>query len=255
MKKKQQEFDSRKWRFRAVLVMLMMVVMGSFGWWWKGQVQLNAIQVVGFQHAEEAELLEMANVDSSLAFFDIDSFAIADRVRRHPWVRDARVQRLPNATLHIEVVERDPAVLLIGADGRPDRYLDTDGFQMPFQRDVVYDVPLLMGLDEPIHPTEPLAHEGVKTLLQDLGEIPEEVDALLSAFELTASGEFNLQTAPKPGRGAINVRLGRDHFEYRLSKLHAFWHQAVLPKDETDFALIDLRFDSQIITQETRLSQ
>ena len=66
---------------------------------------------------------------------------------------------------------------------------------------------------------------------------------------------MSLHTTPKPGRGSIEVMLGRDAFHARLSRLYAFWHQEVLEKEDIDVAFIDLRFDSQIITREVSLSQ
>ncbi len=197
----------------------------------------------------------MMRVDSSHLFFDIDPVMVEDRLRRHPWVKEARVQRYPNATLQVDVEERVPALLALDDDGVPVRYLDADGFQMPFVKGAIYDVPLLHGLDEPFEATRPITHRALQKLLQDMQRVPPEVDALVSAFEIEDSGEISLHTTPKPGRGSIDVLLGRDQFVDKLSKLYAFWHEAVLEKEDVDFASIDLRFDSQIITKEVRLSQ
>ena len=258
MKKKQQqkqkEFDSRKWQVRTVFVLMLMVALGAFGWWWKGQILCKDVLVTGAHFADEAALLELANVDTTLALFDIDPYAVADRVKGHPWVKEAHVERLPDATVQIDVTEREPAMLVIDAQGSPDHYLDAEGYQMPFMREAVFDVPLLTGFSAGEEAVEPIDHENVLALLRDLNQLPREVDALLSAFDVTPEGEVSLQTAPKPGRGAIQVQLGRGDYRRKLSKLHAFWHQAVLASEETDFELIDLRFDSQIITRETRLS-
>jgi cell division septal protein FtsQ len=252
--KRPSEFDNRKWQIRTVIVLLFMGAMGGFGWWWKGQVRCQDVRITGARFADETTLLDLASVDTNVAFFDIDPYAIADRVKRHPWVRDVIVQRLPDATLEIEVIEREPAMLVINAAGAPDRYLDVKGYQMPFMRDAIFDVPLLMGLKDEPDISEPINHENVRSLLDDLGQMPREVDALLSAFDVAPDGEISLQTTPKPGRGAIQVRLGRGNYRSKLSKLHAFWHQAVLAREEIDFEMIDLRFDSQIVTREIQLS-
>ncbi len=247
--------EEKNWSVRSMLTILLVIAAGIFGWWWKDQVLVRQVTITGLQHAGEAEVREMIHVDSTLLFFNLQPVMIADRVRRHPWIEDATVTRYPNATLGIEVTERYPTMLFIGKDGEPDRYLDAEGFQMPFIKEAVYDVPLLIGLEESVHSIRPVKHRALLKLLHDLERVPAEVDALISAFEIEKSGEINLHTAPKPGRGSIQVRLGRDKFLEKLSKLHAFWHEAVLKKDEVDFASIDLRFDSQIITKEVRLSQ
>ncbi|MEM8484255.1 MAG: FtsQ-type POTRA domain-containing protein [Bacteroidota bacterium] len=234
---------------------MLVLVAGGFGWWWKGQVVVRNVQIEGVQHAEETVLREMMRVDSSHLFFDIDPVMVSDRLRRHPWVKEARVQRYPNATLQVDVEERVPALLALDDSGAPVRYLDVDGFQMPFVKGAIYDVPLLHGFNEPMQGMRPIMHRALQKLLQDMQRVPPEVDALVSAFEIEESGEISLHTTPKPGRGSIEVLLGRDQFVEKLSKLYAFWHEAVLEKEDVDFASIDLRFDSQIITKEVRLSQ
>jgi hypothetical protein len=126
---------------------------------------------------------------------------------------------------------------------------------MPFLREAVFDVPLLSGLTETMHPTRPIEQEAVRELLQDLRGLAPEVDALVSSFEIDEGGGMRMHTSPKPGRGSIQVRLGWGAYDVKLSKLHAFWHQAVLPHQDVDFESIDLRFDSQIITREVALQQ
>lgn len=236
-------------------MVLLLIAFGSFGWWWQGQVLVQRVSFSGVNHAEEDVLREMIRVDSSLLFFDLSPMMIADRLRRHPWVEDANVQRYPNATLSIEVTERKPVMLHIDEDGRPDRYLDARGFQMPFLKEAVYDVPLVSGLTERMNTIRPIEHRALQKLLLEMKQIPPRVDALVSAFEIESTGEISLHTAPKPGRGSIEVLLGRDQFVEKLSRLYAFWHEAVLEKEDVSFASIDLRFDSQIITKEVRLSQ
>ncbi len=245
----------KNWTVRSLFTLALIVAAGAFGWWWKDQVHVQMVDIKGIQYADEEMLREMIRVDSSMLFFELNTVMIADRVRRHPWVEDAYVQRYPNATLKIDVIERKPAILLIGHDGRPERYLDANGFQMPFVKEAVYDVPLLAGLAEPMNEIRPVKNRALLNLLAELKLIPPKVDALVSAFEVEESGEISLHTTPKPGRGSIHVLLGRDQFQEKLSKLYAFWHEAVLNKEDVDFKTIDLRFDSQIITKEVRLSQ
>ena len=161
-----------------------MLVAGGFGWWWKGQVEVQKVAISGIQHAEETVLRKMMRVDSSHLFFEIDPVMVSDRLRRHPWVKEARVQRYPNATLQIDVEERIPALLAVDDTGLPTRFIDAGGFQMPFVKGAIYDVPLLHGLDEPVQATRPIAHRALQNLLQDMQRVPPEVDALVSAFEI-----------------------------------------------------------------------
>ena len=247
--------EEKNWTLRSILVVLLIIAAGGFGWWWQGQVLIQRVNIEGLQYTDEAVLREMIHVDSTHLFFHLDPVMIADRVRRHPWVKDADVQRYPNATLSIEVVERKPAMLVMNPDGYPDRYLDADGFQMPFLKQAVYDVPLVTGLTEEVNTMHPVKHRALLKLLNELERIPPQVDALISSFQIEKSGEISMHTTPRPGRGSIHVMLGRDQFIEKLSRLYAFWHEAVLKKEDVTFTSLDLRFDSQIITKEVRLSQ
>ncbi len=51
---------------------MLVLVAGGFGWWWKGQVVVQSVQIEGIQHAEETVLRKMMRVDSSHLFFDTD---------------------------------------------------------------------------------------------------------------------------------------------------------------------------------------
>ncbi len=58
---------------------MLVLVAGGFGWWWKGQVVVQSVQIEGIQHAEETVLRKMMRVDSSHLFFDIDPVMVAGR--------------------------------------------------------------------------------------------------------------------------------------------------------------------------------
>ena len=252
---KAPEASSRRGPLSMVFVLCLLMGLALFGWWWKMQLVYQGTQITGTQFANPDTLLHKINIDSTTLFFDIKPQIVARQVAEDPWVEYADVSRLPNAILSISVTERTPALLLIDADGKPDRFIDRDGFQMPFGKQAVFDVPLLFGLEETFHPSEPIQHPALQDLLNALQQIPEDVDALISAFTIKPDGEIFLQTNPIPGRGSIDARLGKDDYSSKLTRLHAFWHQTVLAKRDYKIQAIDLRFDSQIITNEVRLSQ
>lgn len=237
--------------YRGVLPVLLLAVMaatGFAGWQWLADVTCQQIEIAGAQHAEHDELLTLAQVDTGMVLFDLDPLLLSDRLQRHPWVREAEILRLPTGTLAIRITERDPVALVIGPQGELSHYLDRAGFQMPLTREAVYDVPLLHGLRAAYHPVQGLADPLVLSLLDALATAPAEADALISELELEG-GEAWVRTPPAGDRGSIRVRLGRDQFAQKLGRLHAFWHQGVLTQPQQVFSLIDLRFDSQIVTR------
>lgn len=232
------------------LVILMLVLGGLLGWQWQARQPLTGVEVTGNVHAGPDALVDLAGLDTSLALYDVDPVIVADRVRRHPWVADARVWRLPTGKLSIHVQEREPAVLALDRRGRPERFLDPSGFQMPVVAGAAYNVPLLRGLEEAYNPVLPIEHEGLRELLAVLSGLDPELDALISELELKPRGEIWLHTTPLTDHDSIPVRLGRTGYARKLQRLHAYWRQAVLPQPQKVFRMIDLRFDSQIITQE-----
>ncbi|MBX2818307.1 MAG: FtsQ-type POTRA domain-containing protein [Rhodothermaceae bacterium] len=253
--KKPAQPNQQAWYGRLVILCVVLIMLGGFGLWWKNQVLLKQVHVDGTLFSDPESIHHLANLDSSMLFFDINLQAVSEQVSQNPWVESASVRRLPNAELAISVRERKPALLVLDPNGKPDRFIDSYGYQMPFIKEAIFDVPLLMGLNEEFHPTELIQQPVVLSLLEDLHHITDDVDALISAFMIKPNGELFLETNPIPGRGSIDVRLGHENFAPKLSKLHAFWHQTVLTKREHNIQAIDLRFDSQIVTQEVRLSQ
>jgi hypothetical protein len=123
---------------------------------------------------------------------------------------------------------------------------------MPLVDGAVYDVPLLYGLRAPYNPVLPVEDDAARNLAAALAAGSQDLDGLVSEFEQDDDGEIWLYTAPYPGHGTVHVRLGKDRFDSKFTALLAFWRQAVLPRPDADFSLIDLRIDSQVITRETR---
>ena len=224
---------------------------GVLGWQWMTSLRCQRIEFAGLHHADSTALMELAQVDTAMVLFEIDPAIVADRVRRHPWVRTATATRWPTGMLRIAVQERVPRVLVMDRRGRPAYYLDRAGFAMPLASEAVYDLPLVRGLNERYHPVRRLQNEPLREFLDVFARLDAETDALVSELEMAASGEVRLRTTPTGARGSLEVWLGHDGFAEKLRRLRAFWQQAVLPQPNKRFPVIDLRFDGQIVTRET----
>lgn len=234
----------------AVLGVTMLAVLA---WRWQATLPVEGVAVEGMVWADSSEVVRMAAVDadSTMLLFDLDPALIADRVRRAPWVREARVRRLPTGTLSIRVEEREPAVLVLAPDGRPSHFLDAEGFSLPLRPGAVYDVPLLRGSVPAYHPTQPVESASLRDLLAALAEADAETDALVSDLTLAPDGSATLYTTPGGTHAAIPVRLGLGGYAEKLRRLDAFWTQAILSRPATTFRTVDLRFDGQVVTDET----
>jgi cell division protein FtsQ len=225
--------------------------MSYAGWTWLDGLVVRRVVLEGHRHADEAAVLAVARVDTGVRLLDVEAAIIADRTRRHPWVRRADVRRMPPDIVRIAVEERAPVALVLGADSRPAAYLDSEGYPLPLVDGAVYDVPLLRGVVLPKHPTQPVVSRSVSELLADLSGVDPLIDALISSFEVDPNGEITLHTAPAGTQASIEVRLGARGYSEKFRRLEAFWMQAVLSRPSRTFEAIDLRFDSQIVTRES----
>lgn len=257
--KKNQQGRRRKMLRRIVLggISLTVIALFAMAWSWQRSLPLKRVVVSGNVHSDSGEVARFAAVheDSSVALFSLDPEMVADRVRRAPWVRDAAIRRRPTGTLSIRVDERQPVALVIGSGGRPEAYLDAEGYSMPIVEGALYDVPLMRGQIPGLLPNQPLESASTLELLAALAELDVQTDALISEIHISSSGHARLHLSPGAGHDSIPVDLGTNNYAAKLDRLYAFWRQAVLTRPERDFQSIDLRFDGQIVTRESTQEQ
>ena len=239
----------RRRRLRLLGGVALALALGA-AWVWQRTLPLRAIDVVDAVHADPDAVVRLTGAEpDSVALFSLGPALMADRAQRQPWVETAHVRRLPTGTLQIRVTERTPVALVLGADGAPSHFLDGAGYAMPAVDGALADVPLVTGAP-PYHPTQPVADADLREWLAALAAASAETQALVDAVDWGRAP--TLTTAPAGGHGAVTVRLPRRGAAGALVRLRAFWDQSVLPRPAERFALVDLRFDGQVITREGR---
>ncbi len=246
----QQKADRRRKILRRVGLGVLLLGLGA-AWVWQRTLPLKRIAVVGAVHTPAAEVVALTHAEpDSVALFSLSPALLADRVARHPWVASASVRRLPTGTLRIAVAERTPVALVLDGAGRPSHFLDAAGFAMPVAAasPALYDVPVLHGAP-PYHPTQPVASAGLRSLLAALARADDATLALVS--EIDWGRTVTLWTTPVEGHGSLPVRLGHTGHADQLRRLRAFWDESVLPRPDTRFESVDLRFAGQIVTRES----
>lgn len=231
----------------VALVVGGLVALGMLGWHWYANVVCTQIEVQGVEHASADTLRSLARVDTGTTMMEIDPTLVADRVTRHPWVKDARVRRSPDGTLRIRVTERTPAALVVDNKGRPAYYLDAEGYMMSLPAEVSYDVPLVWGVRTPFNPVQPLAHPPLQQALNALAAT--DTYGLVSEVDVRPDSSIHLYTLPMPDRRAVRVQLGHHPYDDKLKRLHTFWEQVISRPSPPPVGFIDLRFDGQVITR------
>ena len=89
-------------------------------------LDLQSISVTGAGHLSPAEIVAATGLASGTSLLDVSSREVEDRLRAHPWIRDARVMRLPPGRVLVSVVLRKPVArlateppALVDEEGRP----------------------------------------------------------------------------------------------------------------------------------------
>lgn len=240
-------------RVALALGALVVAAVLALGARYAATLPLRAVEVRGATFADAATLRALAAVPDSARLLALEPELLADRLRRDPWVRHARVHRRLDGTLVLRVTERTPAALALGPDGRPAYFLDAEGYALPATPEALaagFDVPLLLGAVPPFHPTRPVEDPALVATLAALAAAGPATDALVSAVERAPSGALTLVTVAAPSGRPLRVALGPHDVPEQLRRLQAFWEQAVLPRPDRAIRRVDLRFRGQIVTEE-----
>lgn len=158
-----------------------------------------------------AEVRAFAELEEGMPWLGIDTAEVAARIERHPFVREARVQRRPPDALEIAIVQRTPVAVL--REGERLYLVDDDGQVMKRLRpgdDV--DVPLitllpraegatgLPGLADALDIIEAASRVGLEARLSEVVAVPG------AGFEVVLDD-------------GARARLGTTDFDIRLRRL------------------------------------
>ncbi len=222
---------------------------GYSGWNWLSKVTLAEIQIQGLVNAGEQEVRDLIRVDTGAVLFDLDPQILEDRIRRHPWIMEAHVSRLPTGLLDIRVLERYPVAQALESNGKIGFYYDRNGFRMPITDVMWYAVPIISGELEGYNPMIPVSDQVVKDMLFELPNLSPASDAVLSEMRRIDTG-FEIRTTPIGKHASIPVLMGESEFADKFKILDAFWEQEVLRHQDIEYTTIDLRFASQVVTKQ-----
>jgi cell division protein FtsQ len=118
----------------------------------QGWLEIRDVEIEGMHRVTKPEILERLVLKPGMGLHQISTSFLAERVQAHAWIKEATVERRPPHLLHITVVERTPAaIILAGAD----HWLsDEDGHLLAkLGRQDDQALPLLIGLE-----AQPLQH-------------------------------------------------------------------------------------------------
>jgi cell division septal protein FtsQ len=111
----------------ALSLGLAMILGGGLFWFIRDHAVFHivAVRVYGAERVPQTELIQLAQIAGGTSLLRIDVERIRTQIMRHPWIREALVQRVyPNA-LEVIVYERRPTAILESGNGY---LIDAEGY-------------------------------------------------------------------------------------------------------------------------------
>jgi len=252
---RQERLTSRKrraWRVGQWIVSLAVLAWGltmitrEMGPILQGWLEIREVEIEGIHHVTKSEVLERLVLKPGMGLHEVSTAFLAERVRTHAWIKEATVERRPPHLLHVSVVERTPAaIILIGTD----HWLSDESGSLLAKLGKQDDqtLPLLTGLDpQSLHRGEARVRNAVQSGV---------VLAKLIANTFDGRVEVNLTNSSNVVASANGVR-----FQFGGDSLVDQWERfrKVKPSFKTDsfdgrkreVSEIDLRYDHRVIVRE-----
>ncbi len=215
---------------------------------WKSSLKIKQIKIDGNRIVGENEILQLTQLQMNTLLYDIDLTAIQKNVMSHYYIKDVVVERnLPNS-IHIQVVERIPIVIV----NRPETmYLDESGLVLPKSiSHRLFDLPMISGISE----SESLAL-GSTIKQQDVIEALQLVAAMktvnrpmyhnISEVQVRNGGDIILYST----EDGVPIIFGRGEMPSKLVRLETFWNDVVHTRGTQLLQYIDLRYEDQIVAR------
>ena len=242
----------RAWRVGQWIVGLALLAWGltmitrEMGPILQGWLEIREVEIEGIHQVTKPEVLERLVLKPGMGLHEISTAFLAERVRTHAWIKEATVERRPPHLLHVSVVERTPAaIILIGTD----HWLSDESGSLLANLGKQDDptLPLLTGLDpQSLHRGEARVRNAVQSGV---------VLAKLIANTFDGRVEVNLTNSSNVVASANGVR-----FQFGGDSLVDQWERfrKVKPSFKTDsfdgrkreVSEIDLRYDHRVIVRE-----
>ncbi len=209
-------------------------------------LEIREVQVNGMRHVMKQEVLDRLALKPGLALHQISASYLAERLRVHPWIKDATVERMPPHTLSITVLERKPAAVLRTGSGH--LLSDDEGSvlsQLGAQDDPTF--PLLIGLDaKAMGQRDVQVRQAVQSGVVLARMIATAFDGRV---EIDATNPWNLVASTKGVRFQFGGGALRDQWE-RFRKVRSSLKLAALDGKKRGVSEVDLRYDNRVIVRE-----
>lgn len=210
-------------------------------------LRLKKVTIEGTHFITQEEILQLARLDFTKNLLEIEFGEISNRIKQHPFVKDARVKlRLPSG-LTIHVLEKEPLAVMRGANLAA---IDDFGNRLPKTgAELVHDYPVISNLAPP--KGEPWQDSEYGKVVDFLRQMKEDNFALYSEIS-------EISYSPKIGiyflltNGTIPVFVGEGGFTQKGANLIKVYRIIENENNLTNIEYFDLRFDHQVVVKERK---
>ncbi len=215
--------------------------------------EISEVHVEGNAQVSAEDIVASLDLGGRESLFGVNLPDLAERITRHPWVKEATLSRRPPRTLVVRVVERMPAfLLLVGREGvteRPAYLVSADGVVLEELTREEAPPLLTLRLVEPRpyqvggQALDPEIAQGL-SLWKEIEGI--EVYPAMTPPEISLEQDGSYTVRPGGSdRGVIRLRgAGGDESLRRLLAVLAMTGTRL---DQYDY--VDLRFGQKVITK------
>ncbi len=206
---------------------------------------LREVTIEGCQKTSEKDILSMTQLDRRRNILSIDLAELRNKVEANPWIEQAEIRRVFPDRISMKIIERKPAAIIL-----LDRLYYIDGQGVIFAgvpKDRQIDHPILTGLDPDdfkVHPDQSwgLVSKALWLVkLIEAGEFLSQRD--ISEIHMDKALGMNLYS----NDGAIEIKLGLDHYEAKLRRLERVWRH--LREKSLKPAYIDCNYEKGVIVK------
>jgi cell division protein FtsQ len=209
-------------------------------------LEIREVSVEGIHQVTKEEVLNRLALRKGIAQHQVSLTYLAERVRSHPWVKEATVERLPLHGVRVTIVERKPAAIVRIAT----EHLLTDEDGVVLARLGAQDqttLPLLLGVDGALLTQGDLRlRQRLQSAITLAKSMAESLDGRL---EIDVSHPMNLIASAK----GVRFHFGSDALAEqwdRFMKVKAAFRMPAFDARKAEGQDVDLRYDHRVIVRE-----
>ena len=209
-------------------------------------LEITQVSVEGIHQVTKEEVLSRLALKKGIAQHQVSLTYLAERLRTHPWIKEATVERLPLHALRVTIVERSPAAIARIASEQ----ILTDEEGAVLARLGAEDqpaLPLLLGIDGNLLVQGDLR---LKQRLQSAIQLAKAMaEALDGRIEIDVSHPVNLVASAKGVRFHFGSEALQEQWD-RFVKVKAAFRMPAFDGRRLEAHDVDLRYDHRVIVRE-----